>query len=205
VTHLSVSATEFRADMLDGLVDAYSRYLDRVPGASGVMRTGGPRRGKVAVVIGGGSGHYPAFAGLVGAGLADAAVIGDVFTSPSAEQAYLVGRAVDGGAGILFSYGNYAGDADVQFRRYMHSKGGFNKSHMNNPEFDAILDKASGTYDVSTRVGLYHDAQMMDFNSLAYYGYLWTQWYNWALNKRVVNFPQVMGGAWDLRGVWLGA
>ena len=96
--------------MLDGLVDAYRRYLVRVPNASGVMRAGSPQQGKVAVVIGGGSGHYPAFAGLVGAGLADAAVVGDVFTSPSAEQAYLVGRAVDGGAGILFSYGNYAGD-----------------------------------------------------------------------------------------------
>jgi dihydroxyacetone kinase len=96
--------------MRAGLVDAYGRYLDRVPNASGVMRSGGPRRGKVAVVIGGGSGHYPAFAGLVGAGLADAAVVGDVFTSPSANQAYLVGRSVDGGAGILFSYGNYAGD-----------------------------------------------------------------------------------------------
>ena len=124
------------------------------------------------------------------------------------ERAALNQRILSGGADYQVTsgqYGNYASDADVQFRRYMHSKGGFNKSHMSNPEFDAILDKASGTYDVNTRVALYHDAQMMDFNSLAYYGYLWTQWYNWALNKRVVNFPQVMGGAWDLRGVWLGA
>jgi ABC-type transport system substrate-binding protein len=124
------------------------------------------------------------------------------------ERAALNQRILSGGADYQVTsgqYGNYASDADVQFRRYMHSKGGFNKSHMSNPEFDAILDKASGTYDLNTRVALYHDAQMMDFNSLAYYGYLWTQWYNWALNKRVVNFPQVMGGAWDLRGVWLGA
>jgi dihydroxyacetone kinase len=74
------------------------------------MRSGGARRGKVGVVIGGGSGHYPAFAGLVGEGMADAAVVGDVFTSPSGEQAYRVGGAVDGGAGVLFSFGNYAGD-----------------------------------------------------------------------------------------------
>jgi dihydroxyacetone kinase len=48
--------------------------------------------------------------GLVGPGLLDGAVVGEVFTSPSAEQAYRTGRALDTGAGVLFSYGNYAGD-----------------------------------------------------------------------------------------------
>jgi dihydroxyacetone kinase len=62
------------------------------------------------VVIGGGSGHYPAFAGLVGPGLATAAVCGKVFASPSAGQAYRVARAADSGGGVLFTYGNYAGD-----------------------------------------------------------------------------------------------
>src|SRR6478752_2773509 len=71
---------------------------------------GRPRSGKVSVIIGGGSGHYPAFCGTVGAGLADGAVIGDIFTSPSTEQAYRAGKALDGGAGVLFSFGNYAGD-----------------------------------------------------------------------------------------------
>jgi D-erythrulose 4-kinase len=71
---------------------------------------GGARHGKVSLVIGGGSGHYPAFCGVVGPGLADGAVIGDVFTSPSTEQAYRVAKILDGGAGVLFSYGNYAGD-----------------------------------------------------------------------------------------------
>ncbi|MCZ0973616.1 dihydroxyacetone kinase subunit DhaK [Streptomyces albulus] len=52
----------------------------------------------------------PAFAGLVGPGLADAAAIGDVFASPSAEQVYRTARAADGGAGVLLSCGNYAGD-----------------------------------------------------------------------------------------------
>ena len=100
----------FKDDMIDGFVAAYSRYVERVPGACGVMRAGGPREGKVSVIAGGGSGHYPAFCGLVGQGLADGAVIGDIFTSPSNEQAYRVGRALDGGAGVLFSFGNYAGD-----------------------------------------------------------------------------------------------
>ncbi|OKI06699.1 dihydroxyacetone kinase [Streptomyces sp. CB02923] len=100
----------FREDWLEGLADAYARTVRRVPDADGVVGRHAPRAGKVAVVIGGGSGHYPAFAGLVGPGLADAAAVGDVFASPSAEQVYRTARAADGGAGVLFSYGNYAGD-----------------------------------------------------------------------------------------------
>ncbi|MDQ4118552.1 MAG: dihydroxyacetone kinase subunit DhaK, partial [Actinomycetota bacterium] len=104
------SAGTFKTRWMDGLVAAYSRTVRRAPGAFGVVSRHSPRRGKVAVVIGGGCGHYPAFAGLVGPGLADAAVVGDVFTSPSAEQVHRTARAVDGGAGVLFGYGNYAGD-----------------------------------------------------------------------------------------------
>jgi dihydroxyacetone kinase len=100
----------FKDDMVEGFLAAYARYVERVPGASGVMLRGGPRAGKVSLIIGGGSGHYPAFCGTVGPGLASGAVIGDIFTSPSAEQAYLVGKALDSGAGVLFSFGNYAGD-----------------------------------------------------------------------------------------------
>ncbi|MGI8574292.1 MAG: dihydroxyacetone kinase family protein [Egibacteraceae bacterium] len=101
---------DFKDEMTAGFLAAYGRYVERVPGASGVMRRGGAREGKVSLITGGGSGHYPAFCGIVGAGLADGAVMGDIFTSPSTQQAYLVAKALDGGAGILFSYGNYAGD-----------------------------------------------------------------------------------------------
>ena len=103
-------ATSFREEMIDGYVAAFGRYVQRVPGASGVMAVGAPVAGKVAVVVGGGSGHYPAFYGLVGRGMADAGVIGEIFTSPSGEQAYRVAKAVNGGAGILFTFGNYSGD-----------------------------------------------------------------------------------------------
>ncbi|AIJ26617.1 dihydroxyacetone kinase subunit DhaL [Amycolatopsis methanolica] len=109
MTTLGTAAT-FKRDWLDGFVTAYGREVRKVPGAYGVLGRNVPRRGKVAVVIGGGCGHYPAFAGLVGPGLADAAVVGDVFTSPSAEQVYRTARAAEGGAGVLFAYGNYAGD-----------------------------------------------------------------------------------------------
>lgn len=100
----------FKDEMVEGFVAAYSRYVRKVPDASGVMAVGAPVQGKVSVIIGGGSGHYPAFCGLVGEGLAAGAVIGDIFTSPSSEQAYRCAKALDGGAGILFSYGNYSGD-----------------------------------------------------------------------------------------------
>ena len=103
-------AAAFREEMIAGFTAAYGRYVRRVPDASGVMANGAPAAGRVAVVVGGGSGHYPAFYGLVGQGLAAGAAIGDIFTSPPGEQCYRVAKAVDGGAGILFTFGNYSGD-----------------------------------------------------------------------------------------------
>ncbi|MDR1634199.1 MAG: dihydroxyacetone kinase family protein [Bifidobacteriaceae bacterium] len=98
----------FGEDMLAGFVAAHGDLVRRVPG--GVVRWPLAGAGKVAVVVGGGSGHYPAFVGLVGEGMADGAVVGDVFTSPSASHAISVAEAAHEGAGIVFSYGNYAGD-----------------------------------------------------------------------------------------------
>ncbi len=98
----------FADDALAGFMAAYPGYVLQADG--GVVGAAASRPGQVAVVIGGGSGHYPAFAGLVGAGLAIGAVCGKIFASPSAGQAYRVARAVDSGGGVLFSYGNYAGD-----------------------------------------------------------------------------------------------
>ncbi|MGV0849944.1 D-erythrulose 4-kinase [Mycolicibacterium phlei] len=98
----------FTDDMLAGFLDANARYVVGVPG--GVVRAHKTRPGKVAVVIGGGSGHYPAFCGTVGPGFADGAVVGNVFTSPSAEEAASVARAAHSDAGVLLTTGNYAGD-----------------------------------------------------------------------------------------------
>jgi dihydroxyacetone kinase phosphoprotein-dependent L subunit len=103
-------AVAFHEEMITGYVAAYGRYVRRVPGAAGVMANGAPAPGRVSVVVGGGSGHYPAFYGLVGQGMASAAAIGNIFTSPSGEECYRVAKAVDGGAGILFTFGNYSGD-----------------------------------------------------------------------------------------------
>ncbi|MFI9557446.1 dihydroxyacetone kinase family protein [Nonomuraea endophytica] len=108
MTAIHNGAATFVDEALQGLTLAYGRDLRRVDG--GVIRAAVRPPGQVAVVLGGGSGHYPAFAGLVGPGLAAGAVCGQVFTSPSAAQAYRVCHAVDTGAGVLLVYGNYAGD-----------------------------------------------------------------------------------------------
>ena len=60
--------------------------------------------------IGGGSGHYPAFGGLVGQGLAHGAAMGNLFASPSTQQIHAVASAAQRGGGVFFTYGNYAGD-----------------------------------------------------------------------------------------------
>lgn len=99
---------EFADDQLAGFLDLYA---DRVRGVhGGVVAHRGDGGPQVAVVIGGGSGHYPAFCGTVGPGMAHGAVVGNIFTSPSAAQAYSVAKAADQGRGVIFSFGNYAGD-----------------------------------------------------------------------------------------------
>jgi dihydroxyacetone kinase-like protein len=74
------------------------------------VRRAAPRRGKVAIISGGGSGHEPLHAGFVGFGMLDAACPGQVFTSPTPDQIVAAAEAVDGGAGILFIVKNYEGD-----------------------------------------------------------------------------------------------
>lgn len=114
MTRLFNDPAAFTEDMLVGFLDVYADRVVGVPG--GVVRAGETPADKVAVIAGGGSGHYPAFCGVVGSGLADGAVVGNVFTSPSAFDAASVGRAANGGAGVVFITGNYAGDV-MNFRQ----------------------------------------------------------------------------------------
>lgn len=110
MTRILNSAATFREEMIEGFVAAFGRYVRRVPNASGVIALDAPRPGRVSLLVGGGSGHYPAFAGYVGRGMADVAVLGNIFASPSGEQVYRCTKAADGGAGVLYCYGNYSGD-----------------------------------------------------------------------------------------------
>jgi dihydroxyacetone kinase len=108
MTRLYNEPSAFADEMVEGFLASHDRWVRRVHG--GVARSTESRPGSVALVIGGGSGHYPAFAGLVGQGLAHGAAIGNLFASPSAQQIYSVAKAADNGGGILLGYGNYAGD-----------------------------------------------------------------------------------------------
>ncbi|HEY1159432.1 MAG TPA: dihydroxyacetone kinase subunit DhaK, partial [Terracidiphilus sp.] len=94
-------------EMLEGLCLAHPEYYRRLgPEGRVIARASGPVKGKVGIVSGGGSGHLPVFTGYVGTGLLDACAIGDVFSSPSADQMAEAMRAAHGGEGILRLYGN---------------------------------------------------------------------------------------------------
>ena len=96
-------------ELVDGLVLAAHGSLRRLDDLNVVARTG-LEEGKVGLLIGGGSGHEPMFAGFVGEGLADVGVCGNIFASPPPPAILAAAKAVDRGQGVLYLYGNYAGD-----------------------------------------------------------------------------------------------
>ncbi|MDR6171114.1 dihydroxyacetone kinase family protein [Curtobacterium sp. SORGH_AS_0776] len=108
MTRLFNDPADFADEMVDGFVAANRSRVRKVHG--GVARSTTSPEGTVALVVGGGSGHYPAFGGLVGHGLAAGAAMGNLFASPSAQQVTSVATASEHGGGVLLSYGNYAGD-----------------------------------------------------------------------------------------------
>lgn len=108
MTRLFNDPTAFADELIAGFVAANRGHVRPVTG--GVVRSTRSEPGTVAIVVGGGSGHYPAFGGLVGPGLAHGAAMGNLFASPSMQQVLSVARAADNGGGVLLSYGNYAGD-----------------------------------------------------------------------------------------------
>lgn len=74
---------------------------------------------KVTLISGGGSGHEPAHAGLVGKGMLDAAVCGDVFASPSQIQVYQAIKETASKKGTLLIIKNYSGDI-MNFKNGAH-------------------------------------------------------------------------------------
>ncbi len=108
MTYLYNDPVKFVEELVEGYAAAHRDKI--LPVEGGVIRRHKAKPGQVVLVIGGGSGHYPAFGGYVGQGLAHGAAMGNVFASPSAQQICSVTRAVEAGGGVLFCYGNYAGD-----------------------------------------------------------------------------------------------
>jgi dihydroxyacetone kinase-like protein len=101
----------FVDEMLEGILVAHPDQL-RAVGADrrSIVRADAPAAGRVGIVTGGGSGHLPVFLGFVGVGLCSGVAVGNVFSSPSMDQILEATRGVDGGAGVLYLYGNYGGD-----------------------------------------------------------------------------------------------
>jgi phosphoenolpyruvate---glycerone phosphotransferase subunit DhaK len=95
-------------EALEGFVAAHADIVELTEPRVVVRRNRG--NDKVGLVVGGGSGHEPAFVGYVGAGMADAAACGNIFASPPPNVILGAIHAANHGRGVLMSYGNYAGD-----------------------------------------------------------------------------------------------
>ncbi|PBB05962.1 dihydroxyacetone kinase subunit DhaK [Salimicrobium humidisoli] len=97
-------------EMLEGMTLAYPEQVRNLEGTTVLVRKDAPVDNKVAIVSGGGSGHEPAHAGYIGPGMLDAAVAGEMFTSPTPDQVIEAIRAVDSGQGVFLVIKNYTGD-----------------------------------------------------------------------------------------------
>lgn len=97
-------------DSLKGLAAAHGDLLRYDAANQIIVRKDAPKKGKVALISGGGSGHEPLHGGFVGLGMLDAAAPGEVFTSPVPGQMLAATKAVDGGAGVVHIVKNYTGD-----------------------------------------------------------------------------------------------
>jgi dihydroxyacetone kinase-like protein len=96
-------------ESIEGYARAY-KQLVKLVSPHVVARSQASTTGKVGIVVGGGSGHEPLFIGWVGYGMADAAVLGEVFSAPSPPMILDATRAASSGKGVLYIYGNYVGD-----------------------------------------------------------------------------------------------
>ena len=95
-------------EALEGMQMAYKDKLEYVPGFELIVRKN--LKNKVGIISGGGSGHEPLHAGYVGEGMLDAAVAGNIFSSPSPDRISEAIERVDKGEGVLLVIKNYSGD-----------------------------------------------------------------------------------------------
>src|SRR5213082_129029 len=106
---INAPETEVR-DALAGMAAAHADLIRVEYDPNVIIRKDAPKKGKVGLVSGGGSGHEPLHGGFVGRGMLDAACPGEIFTSPVPDQMLAATKAVDGGAGVLHIVKNYTGD-----------------------------------------------------------------------------------------------
>jgi dihydroxyacetone kinase-like protein len=96
-------------ELLEGLVEAYRGKVKKLAGVNVLVKSNLPE-GKVGLLIGGGSGHEPLFPGFIGENMADGAACGNIFAAPTPDVILEATRALNQGQGVLYLYGNYAGD-----------------------------------------------------------------------------------------------
>lgn len=95
-------------EMLAGIVGSYPELVHQVADSRVIAKNN--QKEQVGLVSGGGSGHEPVHAGFVGDGMLSAAVLGDVFTSPTPDQILTAIQDSDQGQGVLLIVKNYTGD-----------------------------------------------------------------------------------------------
>ena len=96
------------AETIQGFVQTFPERYVQVKGVKGVRVKN--VKDKVALVIGGGSGHEPMYGMFVGENLADASANGNIFASPDPNTIMQTVLEVERRKGVLFVYGNYSGD-----------------------------------------------------------------------------------------------
>ncbi len=98
-------------EMIEGYIKAHPNQVRRLEeNKRSIVIASETKENKVGVLIGGGSGHEPAFMGYVGRGMADGVAVGNIFASPPPEPIVEATKAIDKGNGVVYIYGNYAGD-----------------------------------------------------------------------------------------------
>jgi dihydroxyacetone kinase-like protein len=96
-------------ELLEGIVEASNGKIRIIEGVSALVKKEIPD-GKVGLLIGGGSGHEPLFPGFIGINMADGAACGHIFAAPAPNIVFEATKAINKGNGVLYLYGNYAGD-----------------------------------------------------------------------------------------------
>jgi dihydroxyacetone kinase-like protein len=96
-------------ELIEGLVAAYGGRVRKLGELNALVKSELPKD-KVGLLIGGGSGHEPLFPAFIGENMADGSASGNVFAAPTPDTILAATRALQQGRGVLYLYGNYAGD-----------------------------------------------------------------------------------------------
>lgn len=101
---------QFVAEFLEGVALASDGKLKYEPKYNLIYRADMPKKDRVSIIQGSGSGHEPAHTMIVGPGMLDAACPGDVFAGPPVEFVTETSKLMDTPAGVLYIVNNYTGD-----------------------------------------------------------------------------------------------